>query len=57
MGMEPLAAHPQSRFLHSRFLVLVALQPSHLTLVHLGRVHVCVHHELVLPDAGRAHGA
>lgn len=40
-------------FPHSRFLVLVALQPAHLTRVHLGCVHVFVDHELVLADAGK----
>lgn len=40
------------RFLHSRFLVLVALQTAHLTRVHLGYVHVFVDHELILANAG-----
>lgn len=37
--------------LHSRFLVLVALQAAHLPLVHLGHVYVGVDHKLILANA------
>lgn len=39
--------------LHSRFLVLVALQAAHLTHIHLGRIYVCVDHKLILANAGK----
>lgn len=39
--------------LHSRFLVLVALQAAHLTHIHVGHVNVCVDHKLILANAGK----
>lgn len=47
------AVCPKPHSLHSRLLVLVALQPAHLPHVHLGRVYVSVDHKLVLANAGR----
>ena len=47
------AVCPKPRSLHSRLLVLVALQPAHLPHVHLGRVYVGVDHKLVLANAGK----
>lgn len=41
---------------HLRLLVLVALEPAHLPSVHLVHVHICVHHQLVLADAGGGKG-
>lgn len=41
---------------HLRLLVLIALETTHLTGVDLVHVHICVHHQLILPDAGRGRG-
>lgn len=41
---------------HLRLLVLIALETTHLTGVDLVHVHIRVHHQLVLPDAGGGRG-
>lgn len=47
---------PAQRLWHSRFLVLVALEPAHLPRVDFVHVHIRVHHQLVLPDAAGGKG-
>lgn len=49
-GLQGLAPN---HVLHSRFLVLVALQAAHLTHIHLRHVYVCVDHKLVLANTGK----
>lgn len=51
MGVPRATGPGPNHALHSRFLVLVALQTSHLTHVHLGHVYVCVNHKLILANA------
>lgn len=41
---------------HLRLLVLVALETTHLTSVDFVHVHICVHHQLILADAGGGKG-
>lgn len=41
---------------HLRLLVLVALETTHLTSVDFVHVHICVHHQLILADAGGGRG-
>lgn len=53
MGVPRATGPGPNHALHSRFLVLVALQTAHLTHIHLGHVYVCVNHKLVLANAGK----
>lgn len=50
-GTQAAQALVPNHALHSRFLVLVALQAAHLPLVHLGHVYVSVDHKLILANA------
>lgn len=53
MGVPRATGPGPNHALHSRFLILVALQTAHLTHVHLGHVYVCVNHKLILANAGK----